>query len=272
MKERENKLTEAEKNMLEKISMRNAAPVLFAGHSKSGNTWLRFLIFNYFNIKNNGAEKTLTYSELNGKIQPDEIGALHIKTSEIKGTPAGYPDLIRTHQHHKEKYKLFKDVIYISRNPLDVLVSAYHFYITNRPENHSREYPHNEINSYVLFHLPVWLHHYKSYESQSRVLHVTYEELQRNTGETLGHVLRYMGCNNIDESSIEKSVKLSSFNSIKKMGRKFNEEYGMGPKERYKGEFTRKGKVGGYKDELKPETIKIAMKKLGPLRHNFELE
>jgi len=57
---------------------------------------------------------------------------------------------------------------------------------------------------------------------------------------------------------------LSSFKYIKKMGRVNNRTHGMAPKEEYIGEFTRKGKVNGYKDELTAETIAKAKKNLEP--------
>jgi len=65
---------------------------------------------------------------------------------------------------------------------------------------------------------------------------------------------------------------LSSFKSIKKMGRVNNQTHGMAPKEEYVGEFTRKGKVNGYKDELNVETIIAAKKLLAPLdlEYNFD--
>jgi len=272
LNKRKNLLTEAEREMIDEISDRESPPVLFAGHSKSGNTWLRFLIFNYYNIVNNDAEKTLTYSELNDEVQPDEIGALHIKSSELKGTPEGYPDFIRTHQRHKNDYLVFNKVIYISRNPLDVLVSSYHFHIKNRPSRHNRGYLHNDIDAKTLFDLPIWIDHYESYKTQERVLHVTYEQLKRDAKQVLIDVLKYIGHNDINEEAIDKSVELSSFKSIKKMGRVNNQTHGMAPKEEYVGEFTRKGKVNGYKDELNVETIIAAKKLLAPLdlEYNFD--
>src|SRR6056297_1951891 len=264
LNKRKNLLTEAEREMIDEISDRENPPVLFAGFSKSGNTWLRFLIFNYYNIINNDSEKTLTYSELNDVVQPDDIGALHIKSPELKGTPEGYPDFIRTHQRHKNDYVVFNKVIYISRNPLDVLVSSYYFHIKNRPSRHNSGYLHNDIDAKTLFDLPIWIDHYESYKTQERVLHVTYEQLKRDAKQVLIDVLKYIGHNDINEEAIDKSVELSSFKSIKKMGRDNNQTHGMAPKEEYIGEFTRKGKVNAYDDDLKKETIIAAKKLLAP--------
>ena len=80
---------------------------LFAGFIKSGNTWLRFLIYNYFNILNNNTEETLSYSELN-QIQSNALGD---PVPFCKPQP-NLPYITRTHRHYSKALAVFNRGIY----------------------------------------------------------------------------------------------------------------------------------------------------------------
>lgn len=236
--------------------------VLFAGFIKSGNTWLRFLIYNYFNILNNQAEETLSYSELN-QIQPNALGD---PLTFVK--PNGsLPYITRTHRHYSKALEIFKRGIYVYRNPLDTLVSAYHFH-KNRENpdfgNPSKSTMLANIDNFVNYNLVFWQVHVDSYMNRSDFLHIKYENLLAQPQQELRTVLSYLGFEP-NENVIQKSIELSSFQSIQQMGRMKNEASGNGGAN-FKGEFARKGKVGSYLDELKPATINRAkplMKKYG---------
>lgn len=227
---------------IEKIAQE---PILFAGRMKSGNTWLRFLIYNYFNICNSDASETLTYHQLN-QLQHDELG----DAKPIKGSSGSFPYLLRTHMGYCAEMKLFKKGIYVYRNPLDTLVSAFHFdkKHTERNTNFGED-----IDAYVLYNMILWEVHVFEYRQQQRFHAVSYEALQQNPEKELQHIIEYLGYTYHSESG-KKSVDLSSFTNIKQMGKNVGQEYGNGGAA-FKGEFTRKGKVGAYRDELKPETI-----------------
>lgn len=242
---------------LQSIKALSESPILFAGHIKSGNTWLRFLIFNYFNILHNSAESPLTYRELNNEFQKDSLGS----NVPICGALKGYPYLVRTHMRYTSLFSFFQKGIFIYRNPLDTLVSSFHF-------NRERYNPPIDINldidTYVLNELVSWEAHLKSYLGQQRFFKITYEDLKQDPMAGLKGVIEYMGYS-FDTSAGMKSTELSDFKSIKQMGREQNQMYGNGGKQ-FKGEFARKGKVGSFYDELKPETIsraKYLFKKYG---------
>jgi hypothetical protein len=234
-------------NQLKAILAQDTPPILFAGRLKSGNTWLRFLIYNYYNLLYNKADKTLTYHELNA-IQHDEIG----DPKPIKGPKAGFPYIVRTHMSYTPHFKGIDKGIYIYRNPLDTLVSAYHFH-----KNHQNPVDFlNDLNAYVLHNLVLWEVHVYEYRKSKQFISVSYEALQADAEKELARIINYLGDTYVPEIGV-KSVALSSFNNIRKMGRNVGQAYGNGGKD-FKGEFTRKGKVGGYMDELKPETIQQA--------------
>ena len=67
--------------------------ILMYGYPKSGNTWLRFLIYNYFSLlKNNSLNNTITYDTLN-RLQNNVLdrGNTFIPDSD-------FPLLYRTHK------------------------------------------------------------------------------------------------------------------------------------------------------------------------------
>ena len=230
-------------------------PILFAGYIKSGNTWLRFLIYNYFNILQNNAHFTLTYSELNS-IQHDALG----DPLDFSGSKSGFPYIVRTHRHYSKILKSFEKCIYIYRNPLDTLVSAYHF--KTQRERSELDANNNtsrlsDIDGFVLYNLVFWELHIRSYLARKNTLITTYEDLQQNPLFELKRVIHYMGYD-FDEAAGKRSVCLSDFENIKKMGREKNQQYGNGGVQ-FKGEFTRRGIVGGYTDELKPSTIQKSL-------------
>lgn len=225
--------------------------VLFAGHIKSGNTWLRFLIFNYFNILNKGADSTLTYKQLNNEFQRDSLG----DPVPIRGPIQGFPHIVRTHlMYHNPEFEYFQKGIYIYRNPLDTLVSSYHF-MSQQNTQMSEEMP--DINQFVLQNLVSWEAHLIGYFSHNRFLKISYEALKSDTLKELKKVIDYLGYD-FDEAVGAQSVQLSSFEEIKKMGKESNQRYGNGG-ESFKGEFARKGKVGSFSEELSKETIRKGM-------------
>lgn len=233
---------------LAKIESFDKVPVLFAGYVKSGNTWLRFLIFNYFNIKSTGATKTLTYRELN-KIQHESLG----DPIEPAGPHPNFPYLARTHRHYSSVFSRFNKGIFIYRNPLDTLVSEFHFNLNQTEEKYKVT---QNLDEFVRSRLLFWQLHTESYLKQKHFLHLRYEDLQSNPLNELKRVIEYLGYPFETEVG-EKSIELSRFDNIQKMGRENDQEYGnAGPK--FKGEFARKGEIGGFEKELALSTIKYS--------------
>ena len=105
------------------LKQQETSKILLFGYPKSGNTWLRFLIYNYrFLLLNPDIKKTITYDTLND-LQNNVMD---------RGTTflpkKGYPLIYRTHSIFSNSYNLFDKKIFIHRNPLDTLISSYYFY------------------------------------------------------------------------------------------------------------------------------------------------
>lgn len=231
------------------IEINRNYPILFAGYPKSGNTWLRFLLYHYFELQKNNLDQPLKYSELNS-LQCDSIEKGLCSNTE------NHPEIIRTHfQYFDEFSSLFPKKIYIYRHPLDVLVSAWYFFVVNR-RGSSKTSPNNNIDNYVKYNLINWVNHYKTYENVDKY-ETSYELLKSDPTKELKRLLLYLDIE-INEHNIKRAVKLSDFNAIKKMTIESGETHGSGPEGIQKGIFTRKGEIGGYKNELKKSSITFA--------------
>src|SRR5467141_466425 len=87
--------------------------VFLVSYPKSGNTWTRFLVANLVY-----PEKNPDFSNINELIPDPE--AMHKRDLER----AARPRLIKSHQYFDPRYP---KVIYIVRDPRDVVLSEYYF-------------------------------------------------------------------------------------------------------------------------------------------------
>jgi hypothetical protein len=223
-------------------------PILLCGHQKSGNTWLRFLIFNYFNILNHGATDTLTYRELN-TLQCQQP----TKPDTITPIPAGFPPLFRTHNAYRPLFDYFR-LIYLYRHPLDTLIS-YYYWIGAK-----ERYDVGAVDSFVLEYLGQWIRHYQRTYHKAMIV-VSYEKLKADTYGVTHELLSALGYE-VDSTVLQLSVDVSSFDNVQQMGRETGQEIGMGVDSNdtfHNGfEFTRSGEVNQYEAELRRETIEQA--------------
>ena len=226
---------------------------LLFGYPKSGNTWLRFLIFNYFNlILNKNVTSTLTYDHLN-KIQNNimDRGTVYPPLN-------GFPFFYRTHQINNRCFNLFDFKLFIHRNPLDTLVSSYYFYknrllpFIDDPGNIRNKL--DDIDYYVLYKIDKWIDFYLNSLNHADII-VNYSDLVKNPELVLLNMITKFGWD-LDKELINKSVKISSFSNVSKMAEEQNQLYGNGPNDgSFTGNFTRSGKEGQFHNELKLETI-----------------
>ena len=244
------------------LNNRKELKILFFGYPKSGNTWIRFLTYNYRNLLlNYNEDQTISYDRLN---------ALQNNVLE-KGTTFlpenGFPFIYRTHKIYKKSYDLFEKKIFIHRNPLDTLVSSY-YYSKNRDVPFWDD-PINirvslfDIDFFVKYKISSWIDfYYSSLEYADFVLN--YSELKNNCEEELIKLIQFLEWE-LDNTLAKKSVKLSSFGNIRSMGKKMGQKHGMAKGGAgygsFKGEFTRSGEESQFHYELKEETINYVLDK-----------
>ena len=238
---------------------RKELKILLFGYPKSGNTWIRFLIYNYRNLLLNSDEKqTVTYDRLN---------ALQNNIMD-RGTAflpeKGFPFIYRTHKIYMKSYNLFDKRIFIHRNPLDTLISSYYFYKDREvpfldDSLNIREKLH-DIDFYVLYKINSWINFYDTSIKYADFV-INYTVMKQDTETVFSELLRFLDWD-FDEELVKKAIDISSFKKIRKMGDKKSQKYGNGPKDgSFNGEFTRSGEESQFYHELKEETINIVLDK-----------
>ncbi len=82
--------------------------ILLFGYPKSGNTWLRFLIYNYqYLLLNPSNKETITFDKLNS-LQNNVMDRGSVFVPEN-----GFPLFYRTHKIYNRPYTLFNKKIFI---------------------------------------------------------------------------------------------------------------------------------------------------------------
>jgi len=233
--------------------------ILLFGYPKSGNTWFRLLIYNYLNLQ--GAQNlgsTISFDELNR--QQNNV----MDRGSVFLPENGFPLFYRTHKIYNRPYTLFNKKIFIHRNPLDTLISAYYFY-KNRDIPFSDD-PKNlrvklmDIDFYVSYKINFWIRYFRISVKKADIV-MNYSDMKNDTRKELTKLVQFLNWD-LDEGLIKKSVEFSSFDKVKKMGKEKNQKYGNGPKNgKFKGEFTRSGVEGQFNSELKKETILFVLNK-----------
>ena len=242
--------------------------ILLFGYPKSGNTWLRFLLFNYRTLLNQELSETISYNRLNS-LQNNVMD---------RGTTFppedDYPLFYRTHKIYKKSYELFNYKIFIHRNPLDTLISGYYFY-KNREipfhddPQHLRKKLHN-IDFYVKYKIQSWINFYFISVTKADSI-INYTSLKRDCFFEIKTLIEKLNWE-INEDKIRRSIEFSSFKNVKIMAQKKGQKYGNAPKDgTFFGVFTRSGEEGQYKKELKKATINYVINKFSILKKLYNL-
>ena len=240
------------------LSAFNESRILLFGYKKSGNTWLRFLLYNYRELLMNPCvEETITYDRLNS-LQNNILDRGTTFLSED-----GFPIFYRTHHPYSSSYNLFDKKVFIHRNPLDTLISSYYFYRNRKvpffdDPNSIREKLF-DIDFYVIYKIDGWIDFYKESIRHADIV-MSYSEMSVNCEEAVSRLIDFLDWD-LNQELVRRTVEMSSFNKVKRMGLEMNQKHGMGPKDTFKGDFTRSGKEGQFHNELTEETISLVLQK-----------
>lgn len=211
---------------------------------KSGTTWLSYLVANYL-LLSNGIERRVRLTSIDG-ILPSfpEISSCQSRFS------AGYPGY-RVFKSHSGQTKLFKNVVYVVRNPKDVLISYYKYSVAlGLYEGDFKRF----IRS-GQYGIEAWENHVRGWLCESSAstsfFLVKYEDMHADAGRVLSEMFQYFG-NAVNRDYINQVVELSAFDAV----RRDEETCAYGGRERLKDfRFFRSGVVGGADLQFDSEDI-----------------
>ncbi len=247
----------ADYNTLKEDDMKNYSnsfhdDIYIVEFPKSGITWLSFLIGN-INLMLSKMDIKITFYNVHQII----IDIHQLRGSKIKSAVTPFPPFrfIKSHDEYNPNY-LF--VIYLLRNPFDVMLSYF---------KHMKWLGYNgSFNSFIRdknLGVDAWKKHVESWmENQDfaqRFMFLRYEDLKYDTLKVLKRVYNNLGIT-VNDDIYLKAIEYSSFESMK-----YSEEYYRETNPRYKMIFIREGKIGGeMRDEshnfIREKTINILKK------------
>lgn len=223
--------------------------IFVVSYPKSGNTWLRFLIGNLLS-----PDEPITFSNIELKV-PDIY-----QNSNRKLLRISWPRILKSHEYFDPRYK---KVIYIVRDPRDIVVSYYYHCIKfriikqeikiDRFLNHFIE---GKIDSFGSWEKNVgsWL---GARKGGPDFLLLRYEDVINETEGALKKIAFHIEIVATHES-ISRAVELSSFNRMKNLEKRQSNEWKPTKKSNKNFSFVRKAQCGAWMTELsKEESEKI---------------
>ncbi|XP_070541180.1 sulfotransferase 2B1-like [Ptychodera flava] len=251
--------------------------VIVVGFLKSGNTWLLEVLKAMYNDwglqKFGGAEAAMLLDERT--VFNSHFCRKHEELVEaIKCEDLPSPRLMRSHLPatlfpcHVLKEKGVK-VIYISRNPKDIVVSTYYFYKSFLHGACSTGDWEETVQSFLEDRQPLtpWVRHVGDWFQkgiEDNVLHVTYEEMKRDLPGTVRKIADFLQ-RPLTIEDIDRVVRTTTVDAMQSRLLKMlivDEE--MVPKAA-KGEnpFVRKGVVGDWKNHFTVAQSELFDSKIG---------
>jgi hypothetical protein len=268
-----------------------------ASYPKSGNTWTRAFLTNYW--KN--ADQPADINDFEGgpiasarNLFDEAVGveASDLTKDEIENLrPRVYQDVAANSKenlylkvHDAFTYTpggvplLPKDVtggvIYIIRNPLDVVVSFAHH--SNRPvekmipamNDPDFAFVNNprSLQNQLVQKLLTWSGHVLSWvdEPGLNALVIRYEDMHARTEEIFTEVARFAGLE-VDAERVRKAIRFSSFDVLQAQ----EKEHGFGEKMPFSESFFRKGKIGTWREKLSEEQAAQIVAEHGEVMRRF---
>lgn len=246
--------------------------VYLISYPKCGRTWLRLMIGRAIS-RHFGLPETedVLFLRSNRRYHP---GAPRIMVIHEDRPMLRTPQELQT---VKTRYR-DKKVIFLARDPRDVIVSSYfemkmrgRLFGENPYEPHSATFD-GSLPEFIqqrrggfdtlLAYYNIW--------AQNRglpqdFLLVRYEDIKTDPAAELRRVLDFLGLSAISQATINEAVSFASFENMRKMEAEGRFQSGMlkpadqADQDSYK---TRKGKPGGYIDHLSPQEIVTLNKKM----------
>lgn len=230
------------------------ADAFLVSFPKSGRTWFRFILSNYFNQTQSLGENVSLHSTF--KILPnfalDESRGIGAFAFDAKRPDL--PLILVSHLEHSAFLFRKKPVVYMVRDPRDVLVSAY-FHATR----HKHRFE-GDLASFIQspdHGLPQLARHFNGWAAGMRRrpnFILSYEGLQADPIAQTSATLRFLGCA-VDDAAVVKAVDASRFDAMRELELVEglpDHDYDRSEAESLR---MRRGKAGGFVDYLNADQI-----------------
>ncbi len=191
---------------------------LLTSFPKSGNTWVRFILANYFLALDGREESCQTFPELNAFLCEFGKGPLR---QQWRGEPCG-PLVVKTHWRHWFGFRGIPSMLII-RNPGDVMVSYFHYL-------QDRGWWDGDFSGLVRsprFGLPAWTAHYRSWRPTASAV-IRYEDLKSDPSGVMARALAAVG-GEVRPDLLAGAIGKAATENIRRIERRSGDEAGKRP-------------------------------------------
>jgi hypothetical protein len=214
---------------------------------RSGNTWTRFLVCNLIN-----PDDPVNFAQLESRIP--EI--YDVTDRNLRAFPR--PRIIKSHECFDPRYK---KIVYIVRDPRDVLISYYEFQLKRRvisDELSLEDFVPRFIESEIEPKTGSWRDHVVSWTAtrggQKNFLLLRYEDMLADTQKESTKIAAFLGLDSSPER-IARAVALSSADRMRKLEKEQSRQWKETKKTRQDKPFVRKAASGGWKSILSERSV-----------------
>lgn len=214
--------------------------VMIASYPRSGNTWLRFLLFELL------AGCSADFETIN---QADSFVPELRNLSQAPTPLPGNGRLIKTHEPFRSEYQ---NAIYLVRDPRDVAISEYYFLKRKGIEYASFDHFLTQFLRGKVNGFGSWSQHVNSWFTsqqlgKARILVIKYEDLHAVTAQTLEQVLAFLNLVAKPEA-VQTAIQNNRFQNMQHKEEKARKTvYEPYPREI---NFIRQGTAYGWKNDL----------------------
>ncbi|XP_076866848.1 sulfotransferase 2B1-like [Brachyhypopomus gauderio] len=226
--------------------------IFITTYPKSGTTWMQEII----PLILSGGDFTPVQTIPNWERVPWVEEKRAAQLIDKLGSPRALASHMPYHLMPSTFFSSKAKIIYVTRNPKDVLVSSFHFHrmasFLDDPGTFE-EFAEKFLAGQVFF--GKWTDHVKSWrnpEIGDRILYITYEEMIQDLRGAIGRILCFLG----RQLSADALDRVTEHCQFKNMKQNTMSNYSLVPKhlmDSSKSHFFRKGNVGDWKNHFSPE-------------------
>jgi hypothetical protein len=224
-------------------------------YPKSGNTWTRFLVANLIH-----QHEPVTFANIEN-IVPDNVKNTRKQLARIPR-----PRIVKSHEYFDCRYK---KVIYIVRDPRDIVVSYYHYQLKTRVikdgfplDQYVPRFLRGEVDAYASWNENVvsWL---ATRGSSNNFLFLRYEDMMQEPVRELRKIAAFLGLRRT-EAELAQAIERSSADRMRDLEKKQADVWINTKKTRKDIPFVRTAKSGGWRESLPPHLVAEIESAWGP--------